>query len=295
MVTLASTVIDRVLKGFRAYDQPDVLKTALAAGDKVVSYLSILSGWGAQTTIEIESELMLVTEVDTTAKIATVVRGWLNTTAATHVVDSAIYLNVQMMRSDILDLLNESIGDLNSHDLYGIGTKEVTYDSTKIGYDLDSAILTILRVDARTDSASSLWDPIFDYYLVDNAPTEFASGKAIMLKSSLPSDGVFRVVYSKAFVDLADDTKDLEADAGLFSYMTDLPFYFAMSRLMVDSERRRSQLKGAVSHQRAQDTPPFLSLRTGEWYQARYLDKIVTSRARLRKETRRPQGTGYGS
>ena len=295
MVTLASTVIDRVLKGFRAYDQPDVLKSALDDSEVTVTYLGILSGWGTQTTIEIESELMLVTEVDTTGKVATVVRGWLNTTKATHVVDSPIYLNVKMMRSDILDLLNESIGDLNSHDLYGVDTKEVTYDSGKIGYDLDSAILTILRVDAQTDSAASLWDPVFDYYLVDNAPTEFGSGKAIMLKSALPFGALFRVVYSKAFIDLADDSKDLESDAGLTPYMTDLPFYFAMSRLMVDAERRRSQLSGAVNHQRAQDAPPFLSLRTGEWYQARYLDKINTSRARLRKETRRPMGTGYGS
>ncbi len=295
MVTLASTVIDRVLKGFRAYDQPDVLKLELDASEVTLTYLGLLSGWGTTTVIEIDSELFLVTSVDTTGKVATVVRGWLNTTKATHLVDAPIYINVQMMRSDILDLLNESIGDLVSHDLYGVGTEEVTYDSAKIGYDLDALVLTVLRVDAQTDSAASLWDPVFDYYLVDNAPTEFASGKAIMLKSSLPFGALFRVVYSKAFIDLVDETSDLEAVSGLAPYMTDLPFYFAMSRLMVDAERRRSQLKGAVNHQRAQDSPPFLSLRTGEWYQARYLDKINTSRARLRMETRRPQGTGYGS
>ena len=300
MVTLALTVIDRVLKGFRVYDQPDVLRTAMGdetstPPDVTISYVGILSGWGAATVVEIESELMLVLEVDTTAKVATVVRGWLGTDNTPHPINTPVYLNPQMMKSDILDLLNESIGDLVSHDLYGVDTVEITYDSAKIGYDLASDLKTILRVDARTDSAASLWDPVFDYYLVDNAPTEFASKKAIMLKSSLPFGALFRVVYSKAFVDLADDTKDLEADAGLAPYMTDLPFYFAMSRLMVDAERRRSQLKGAVNHQRAQDSPPFLSLRTGEWYQARYLDKINTSRARLRKETRRPQGTGYGS
>ncbi len=289
-------MIDRILKGFRLYDQPDVLSLVISTTNETnVNYLGILSGWGPTTVIEIESELMLVTAVDSESKIATVVRGWLNTTAATHVVNTPIYMNPQMMRSDILDLINECIQDLVSHDLHGVDIVEKTYDSTKIGYDLDTAVLGVLRVDAQTDAAASLWDPVHDYYLVDNAPSEFTSGKAIMLKSALPFGALFRVVYSTDFTDLAAESEDLEADAGLKPYMTDLPYYFAMNRLMVDAERRRSQLKGAVNHQRAQDTPPFLSLRTGEWYQARYLDKVVTSRSRLRKETHRPMGSGYGS
>ncbi len=288
-------MINRVLKGFRLYDQPDVLQVAVNDTIETITYRGILSGWGPTSVVEIDSELMLVTEVDLTNKVATVVRGWLNTPKATHLINAPIYLNPQMMRSDILDLMNESITDMISHDLYGVDTVEVTYDSGKIGYDLDAAVLTILRVDAQTDSAASLWDPVFDYYLMDNAPAEFASTKAIMLKSSLPFGAKFRVVYSKAFTSLTAEADDLEAAVGLSDYMTDLPFYFAMNRLMVDSERRRSQIKGAVGHQRAADAPPFLALRTGEWYQARYLDRIVTARARLRKETRRPMGTGYGS
>ncbi len=291
---LASTVINRVLKGFRQLDQPDVLNVAITTtSEKTLTFLGILQGWGPSTVAEIDSELMLVTEVN--GSVATVVRGWLGTTPATHLIDTAIYLNVDMMRSDILDLMNESIGDLLSHDLHAIDTVEKTYDSTKIGYDLDSAVKKILRVDAQTDASASLWDPVFDFFLVDNAPDEFASGKAIMLKSSLPFGALFRVVYSKDFTDLEDETKDLEVDAGLAIYMTDLPFYFAMARLMVDSERHRAQIVGAVNHQRAADSPPFLALRTGEWYQARYLDHINTARARLRMETRRPMGTGYGS
>ena len=176
-----------------------------------------------------------------------------------------------------------------------MNTKEITYIAAKIGYDLDTTVKTILRVDALTDSSASLWDDLYDWSHLDNAPSEFASGHAIMLKSSLPFGALFRVIFSEDFVDLADETKDLEADSGLATYMTDLPYYFSMSRLMVDAERHRSQLSGAVSHQRAQDTPAFLSLRTGEWYQARYLDKILTARSRLRKEVRRPMGTGYGS
>lgn len=63
MVTLASTVIDRVLKGFRQLDQPDVLNVAIATTtEKTLTFLGILSGWGESTVAEIGSELFLVTE-----------------------------------------------------------------------------------------------------------------------------------------------------------------------------------------------------------------------------------------
>lgn len=294
-MTLASATIDRILKGFRVSDNPDVLQAALTNSDTSVSYTGILSGWGRSTIAEIEGELLLVLETDTTNNIATVVRGWLGTTAAAHAINTPIYLNPRMMRSDILDLINDCIADLFGKDLFAVETLQIDYSGSKIGYDLDADAISILRVDAQTDSDSSLWEPIYDWELVDNAPSEFTSGRAIMMRAALPFGASFRVVYSKPFVQLADETEDFETDALLRPYMTKLPYYFAMNRLMVDSERGRSQMKTAQSHQRAQDTPPFLALRTGEWYQARYNERIISARAHLNREVKRVRGTGYGS
>jgi hypothetical protein len=180
-------------------------------------------------------------------------------------------------------------------DLYAVDTLEVTYDSGMIGYDLTTEAIKVLRVDALDDSLSGYWKTISDWYLMDNAPAEFPSGKALMSRVSLPAGAAMRVTYAKAFTQIAAAADDLESGIGLRPYMNPLLYYFAMNRMMVDLERRRSQIEAAQNHQRAQDTPPFLSLRTGEWYQARYDDRVMTAKKRLMDETKRVSATGYGS
>lgn len=296
MATLVSAVLNRALKGFRLYNNPDVLDLDMNASVASITYKGILSGWGPTTVVEIGSELMLVTEVDTENKLASVVRGWLDTIKASHSSGDPIYLNPKMMRSDLMDLVNDCLEDMVGHDLYTTDVKAFTYDASLIGYDLAADLLKVLRVDAETDSFSKQWDTVLDWTQVDTADlTDFPSGQALMLQRALPLGAGVRVIYSKPFTRVAAEANDLEADSGLKTYMTDLPYYFIMNRLMVDSEKRRSQISTAHGHQRAQDTPPFLALRTGEWYQARYLDRINSARARLRKEIKVPIGTGYGS
>jgi len=294
MPTLTSTVIDRVLKGFRILDQPDVLATAMNSSVTALNFQGILNAWGPSTIAEVGSELMLVTEVDDTNKIATVIRGWLGTTATTHAQNAPIYINPRMLRSDVLTLVNECLEDMFGRDLYAVNATTIIYNPAIIGYSLPDEVIDVLRVDALQDSAALYWLPIADWIYVDNADTgDFSTGKALMLRTALPP-GEFRVVYSERFTQVAE-ADDLEAVGGLRPYMTDLPFYYAMNRLMVDSERSRSKMKAAEQHQRAQDSPPFLALRTGEWYQARYADRVNTSRATLLKETKRLALAGYGS
>jgi len=296
MATLVSAVLNRTLKGFRLFNNPDILSLAMNSSVETISYTGILSGWGPTTVVEIGDELMMVTEVDTANKLATVVRGWLDTTAASHVVNSPIYLNPKMLRSDLIDLINDCLEDMVGHDLYTTGVTPFTYDASLIGYDLNASMIKVLRVDAETDSFSKQWDTVLDWTFVDNADLiDFPSGKALMLQRALPLGAGVRVIYSEPFTRVTAESDDLETLSGLKPYMTDLPYYFLLNRLMVDAERRRSQIDTAQSHQRAQDSPPFLSLRTGEWYQARYRDRVKSARARLRKEIRVPIGTGYGS
>ncbi len=296
MATLVSAVLNRALKGFRLYNNPDVLALDMNTSVASITYTGILSGWGPTTVVEIGSELMLVTEVDIENKLATVVRGWLDTSKTSHSSGDPIYLNPKMMRSDLMDLVNDCLEDMVGLDLYASDVKTFTYDASLIGYDLVADMYKVLRVDAETDSFSKQWDTVLDWTQVDNADLiDFPSGQALMFQRALPLGAKIRVIYSKAFTRVVDEADDLEADSGLKIYMTDLPYYFIMNRLMVDSEKRRSQISTAHGHQRAQDTPPFLALRTGEWYQARYGDRVKSARTRLRKETRVPIGTGYGS
>lgn len=295
MATLASTVIDRVIRGFRRHDNPDVLNGDIDDSATTLTYTGVLSGWGPGVIIEIGSELMLVTAHEPSSNSVTITRGWLGTTAVAHSNGDAIYIGARADRGPILDLFNDCIEDMVGRDLYAVDATEITYNPSFIGYNLPSTVLDVLRVDALKDDAAKYWEPVFDWLYVDNASTsDFANGKALMLRAALPP-GSFRVVYAKAFTRLTSESDDLETTVGMRPYMTDLPFYFAMNRIMVDLERRRSQIESAESHQRAQDAPPFLALRTGEWYQARYEDRVKNSRARLLKETKKLRVSGYGS
>lgn len=283
------------MKGFRDRSNPDVLTVAIDANDTTVSYQGIVAGWGPGTRIEIGQEILLVTEVDTSNQVATVVRGWLETTAESHVVNSPIFIGPRVYRSDVLDLFNDCLDDLFGRGLFQVGSYEVTYNPQYIGYEIPADANEIIRVDALKDTFTKYWEPVFDWFEMDNTDTDdFSTGRAIMMRVAMPMS-TFRVIYTKPFTRLDSEADDLEADAGLQSYMTDLPYYFAMNRLMVDLERHRSQIESAQGHQRAQDTPPFLGLRTGEWYQARYLDRIQTAMNHQARENRRAIGTGYGS
>ena len=131
---------------------------------------------------------------------------------------------------------------------------------------------------------------------LNNAPAgDFPNEKALINRVSLPHDSELQVTYARAFNPITAENQDLEVDILLRPYMVDLLFYYAMNRLMVDQERQRSRIEGAQNHQRAQDVPPFLALRTGEWYQARYDDRAKSARKRLMDEVGASIGTGYGS
>lgn len=295
MTTPASTVINRVLRGFQDRGQVDVLSSDMTVGVTTLEYTGFLSSLGPGARVELGSEIMLVTEDDTTNKKATVVRGWLDTTPVAHSNGDPIMVSPRIFRTDILDLFNDCLEDLFGSDLFAVGSQTFTYDPGLIGYTLDAEAIEILRVDALKDDSAKYWEPVGDWLEVDNADTgDFSTGKGIMLRTALPP-GEFRVIYAKPFTRLADENADLEDDAGLRPYMIDLPFYYAMNRLMVDLERHRSQIQGAENHQRAQDAPPFLALRTGEWYQARYRDRILTARSHLKRETQKVRITAYGS
>jgi hypothetical protein len=250
---------------------------------------------GVGDILEIGSEQLMVTAYVSGTKTATVIRGWFGSTAAAHSQNDPIYIRPRFRRDKIQDLINNCLYDLFP-DLYQVATVEKTYSGSAIGYDLASDVHRVLRVDGEVDSNALEWVTISDWQYFPQANTSsFTSGKAIMLRRALPAGAVFRVTYSKAFDPVTAESDDLEADSGLAAYMTDLPYYFAMNRVMVDEEKRRSQILQAQNHQRSQDVPPFLALRTGEWYQARYQELRMNAKKRLIGDAPKSLIGGYGS
>jgi hypothetical protein len=293
MATLVSTVINRCLLPFRYKDPVDVLTGTLTS--TAVSVPFTFDFRVAESSIvEIDSELMLVTSWDSANKTATVKRAILGTTAATHSSGATVYPNPRFLRRDVLDYINMAIVDMYPR-LFDLGEKDLVYDSVAIGYDLASGMGKVVAVSAEFDSTAGLWEYVYDWQVVTVPTSVFASGRALMFRVSMPEAAKIHVVYAKPFVRLTTESQDLEATAGLESYMVDLPYYYAMSRLLASAEVDRAQVDTAESHQRAQDTPGFLALRTGEWYKARYDDLMAVCLQRQRDEVTHMIGVaGYG-
>ena len=282
----ASTVINRVAKAFNRHDNADVLSTEMNSSTTSLVYSGILPAWGPGTVVEIEQELMLVQSVDTSLKTATVVRGWLNTTAATHAASSVIYVNPRVSRDDILDLFNDCLTAIFPT-IYKVSVQTHTYDTNTIGYNMPAGTSKILSVQYQVNSTAEQWEHIGDFELLSNMNTsDFAGGNAVMIRKSLPSAASIRVVYASPFTRFTAEANDMTSAVGLQDYMTDLLFYFSLNRLMVQEELENTQKKNAQSHQRSQESPSFLSVRTGEWYQARFEELLQDCKNRLNLENK---------
>jgi len=250
--------------------------------------------YGKGTILEIESERMMVISYATPN--ATVLRGVFGTTAVGHTAPVDIYIDPRLdsIRTDILDLFNNCLVDMYPM-VYVASSQTFTYNASVIGYELDAAANEVFAVTGRVgDATDKNYGVLRSWKKMTGQDTGvFTSGKAIMLHTAMPNGAPFRAHYEAQFTKLTDESDDLEADAGLRPYMVDLPYYFALSRLMVTEEQERSDTGTAVAHQRAADVPAFLALRTGDWYAARYSDLLENCRATLWRENDRSMGAGY--
>lgn len=290
-----STVIDRVVKVFNRSANVDTLSGGMNNSTTSLGFSGILPAWGEGTIVEVGSELMLVRSVDAGSNVATVVRGWLNSTAETHSAGDPIFVNPRVNRDDVLDIINDCLTKIYPT-IYKVATVTHTYSTSIIGYNMPANADKILAIQYEANSSQNQWSHIGDYEFHQNMDTnDFAGGNAVMIKASMPSAADIRVTYAEPFVRFSAESQDMTTVAGLKDYMTDLLFYFSMNRLAVQEELENIQKKDAQQHQRSQESPPFLSVRTGEWYQARFDELLNDCKNRLKLESKPFIMTRYGS
>lgn len=292
MPVLTSFVIDRVVRKTRRNTITtfldgliDNVQTTVIAG--AVTFISV------PAMIEVDSELMMVTDVDVPNRVLTVLRGHLGTVAAAHADRAPMFAAPEFLRQDMFDLVNECLDNLYP-DLYRFNSVEIT-GSSDIGYELPLNSPKPLSVWAKIGTRDKSWKPVGDWEFIDHAdPTDFPNGSAISIRANVGASKI-RVTMPMPFARVVTEADDLEAVAGLQTYMTDLPYYYTMAYVLGERENSRSQVIAGQTHQRAQDVPPFSAMQAANWYRARYDQKKLESAIRLSKEVRRIIRTGYGS
>lgn len=297
MATLASTVINRVLNQFHYRDPVLTLTGAITNSETPIQVNAFLPSVGTGSILQIGEEYILVTAVSgTTTLTLTVIRGWLGSTAASHSMNDPVYINPTLKSFEVLPLVNECLRMIYPH-LFVVDTTTLSYSPASLGYDMPANCGFPLRVDAQQDSIAYMWKRINDWQYIPNADTtDFPNGKAIILNVALPNGNKVKVIYAKQFTSIAASSDDLEAVAGMQEYMTDLPYYYAMNKLVAGMDVDRADTSGASSHQRAADVPPFLGLRTADWYRSRYEDLLMNAVNTQKMEVRPGNNIGgYGN
>lgn len=207
-------------------------------------------------------EDVYVWETDDTAKTATVERGDGESIGAAHTSGDVVLVDPEWSRFDAVQAINEEIAELSSpiRGLFQVVATDLTYVSSKQGYDLTGSANTFLEVyEMRFKQAgsSAYWPTITDFDVVRNMSTsEFASGTAIMLFQSGQNGQPIRTKYKAKFTQLGttDETQVVETVTGLSEAGVGILPYGAAARLAAGRSMRRAAIDAQGNTRRAEET-----------------------------------------
>jgi hypothetical protein len=262
-MTTAAALIDETVGLCLAGTRERTNKLAVAVStttQTTITFSYDLQSIQENTVIGVDLELMYVVDVDSGAKTATVIRGYLGSTAATHLIDSLVVSNPKYSRFAVLRAINADLDDLSARGLYQDSYVDLTYQSAKDGYNLTSvaAIEGVVDVWARRTGGRSEWDPLPRglWEVQRNASTsDFASGFAIQVLGGPDVGQTFRVIYKAPFTHLAAEADDVQSVAGLEATMNDLPPMGAAMRLVLGRETARNATDTQGDTRRPDEVP----------------------------------------
>jgi hypothetical protein len=243
------------------------LSGAAAAADTTVTLEFAMGGITQGSVLALELELVYVWSV--AGQVATVQRGWLGSTAATHADDTVVWVNPRWSDFSIYRALMEEIRSYSSPvvGLYQMKTVDLTYNSARTGYDLTGVTDLIDVYELRWKGyTTGEWPRIARWSLTrDMATSEFASGTALLLYDGAGPGRTIRVRYKAPYGTLsatyATDASDTTSSAGLHTEAHDIPPLGAAARLVAPRDVKRSFTEAQPESRAAADVPPGTSSR----------------------------------
>lgn len=272
MAVTVATVIEKVRRQLLAGHRTELnfLSGAMVTADTTITVSDATGGITRAGVVGIEDELLYVRSLS--GQVATVVRGHLGTTAASHASGTTVEVNPRFVRGDILDRMKEEVLSWPRELFQVPASASLSVSSTATrGYDLNIGdfydILDVRRSPA--DTTSAVWPRVRSYEVVRNLPTaNFASGTALFLKEyprigSATVASTILVTYAKAFTTstFAEST-DLTGTCGLEESMLDLLQYGTAWRMMAAREVSRTDQSSQVEPRIKDEVPPMHAANT---------------------------------
>lgn len=240
-------------------DRLNVLQTGITSSDMSLTLSYPSKGVAEGSTIAIGLEEMHV--VNVSGETITVIRGFGASTPAAHATGTLVYINPPFSDYRIGKFINTTLDNLSSEQLFQIRNATLTSNVATQSYTLTGLtnFIDVWRV--RFDSIGTANDwPVLrpDEYWVDQAAntTDFSTGVALFLRSSICSGRTIQVSYRAGFTHLTNLADDVLTVSGLHAEAHDLPPMYAALCMLAGREVKRSFLNSQPEPRRQEEVPP---------------------------------------
>jgi hypothetical protein len=229
MTTTLANMIDEVLINLAGYTFQQDRATHLTAPVTTLTSTSaspLILSLGSTDSVgkgilEIDEELLWVDSFDRVANTATVSpygRGYLGTTAATHVVDSKVTISPTFPRFSVKRAINDTIRSLGAS-IFAVKSTSFTFNAAQSTYAFNNLdIKNILTVSWEDIGPSKEWRPLrrWDFDSTADATAWGANAQTITLGEAPISGRTVRVVY-------AADPTAFTSNSQVYTTQTGLP------------------------------------------------------------------------
>ena len=184
---------------------------------------------GAGSVLEIDSELLMVEDINTVSREITVERGRLGSTAAEHTEDTDIILKPKYPRLNVANAIGDQVIGLFPA-LYAIKKTTITTASTQF-VEMPAGTQRILQAKINNSTANTTAYSDIPLELL----TDFAGSTtdaAVQFPSGPTSGKTVYVVYASKFTRPTDETTNLNTVAGLEDFHEQIVMVGAVAQLL---------------------------------------------------------------
>ncbi len=244
-MTTLNEMIDEVVLNLAGYtfqqDRATYLKTSVTTTTSSSASPLILSLGSTENVgkgiVEIDEELMWIDSFDRISNTATVApygRGYLGSTAATHIADAKVTISPTFPRSSIKRSINDTIRSLGSS-IFAVKSTTFTFNAAQTTYAFNGLnIKNILTISWESIGPSKEWVPIrrWDFDSTADSTAFGANAQTITLGEYPISGRSVRVVYATDPTAFTTNTQDYSTQTGLPESTRDIVILGAAYRLL---------------------------------------------------------------
>jgi hypothetical protein len=232
------------------------LAAGIVAGDTTITLEFDIVDAVRGALLTIDDEILYIISSNAASKQATVIRGFMGTTAATHALAALVEVNPRFPRIYIKRALQQEIDSWGTR-LFKVSASNISFSSTTRTYDLGvTNFIDVLSIDFTPYTGRTTRSNPYRWTISrDLDATLYASGSAVEFLGDYPTSGTARVRVSQKFdVSSWTDATDVES-LGLSTSMLDIPPIGAAWRLMSTKEVGRTNMQAQPEPRRSEEVP----------------------------------------